>query len=186
MTHFPVSSDIDKKDLVLIMKRIFSIFLLTAMLLTSLSFVSCGKKMKIKDGNYYCEQNGVTYQVVEFEYLPVAIGKEYATFKDGNLEYKLYEIQGAAPERWLSTADGNLFCAIGEKIPAIDEMNVNGILVCYEQTNVVALATIRDMTEIESILGDFASGDVVKFPDAEIDQSLRLRLASNDPGYVYG
>ncbi len=167
------------------MKRIFSFFLLMAILLTSISLFSCGKKLKIKDGYYYCEQNDVTYQMVDFEYVPVAIGKEYATFKDINIEYKLYEIQGAAPEKWLSTADGNLFCAVGEKIPTVSEMNVDGILVCYEQTHVVALATIRNSAEISSILDDFANGDVVKFPDAEIDQSLKLRFTSAEYPWLY-
>ena len=167
------------------MKRIFSIFLLTALLLTSLSFVSCGKKLKIKDGYYYCEQNGVTYQMVDFVYVPVAIGQEYAKFKDKDIEFKLYEIQGAEPEKWLSTADGNLFCAVGENVPTLSEMNVNGILVCYEQTNVVALATIRKTSEINAIMSDFVNGDKVKFPDVEIDQSLKLRFMSSEYPWLY-
>ena len=167
------------------MKKTLSLFLLVAIIIAALNFVSCGTKLEIKDGYYYCSKNGVSYQMTPFEYVPVGIGQEYASFKDGSLEYKFYEIQNASPEKWLTTEAGNLFCAVGEAIPSLDEMEVNGILVCYEQTNVVALATIRNADEIKSIINDFKNGDAVKFPNAETDQHLKLRCASEKYPWLY-
>ena len=179
------NSDIDIKDKIITMKRIFSLFLLAAILLTSFSLASCGNKLKFKDGYYYCEQNGVSYQFVSFEYVPVAIGQEFAIMKDGQIEYKFHEIQGATSDKWITTSDGNLFCAVGEKIPTLGEMDVSGILVCYEQTNVISLATIRNESEITSIKNDFISGDTVKFPNAEVDQHLKLRFSSEEYPWLY-
>ena len=167
------------------MKKIISVFLLVAMMLTAFNLAACGNSMKIKDGNYYCSQNGVTYQMTPFEYVPVAIGKEYATFKGNGMEYKFHEIQGATPEKWLSTADGNLFCALGEKLPSLTEMESNGIMVCYEQTKVIALTTIRNAKEINSVINDFEKGNAVKFPDAETEQHYKLRFMSEKYPWLY-
>ena len=87
------------------MKKILALIICFATILTSLSFVSCGKTLHYKDGNYYCSQNGVTYKEVSFDYFPVAIGEKYAKLKDTQTgkEIELFEIQGADPEKWLST-----------------------------------------------------------------------------------
>ena len=47
------------------MKKIIAFIVCTAMVLTSLTFVSCGRSLKYEDGYYYCAQNGVTYQMAE-------------------------------------------------------------------------------------------------------------------------
>ena len=167
------------------MKKLFSIFLLVAVLASAFNLSSCGKSIKIKDGNYYCSQNGVTYQMTPFVYVPVAIGKEYAKLKGSNIEYEFYEIQGAAPEKWLSTSDGNLICAIGEKPPTLVEMESDSMLLCYEQTHIIALANIKNSSEINSIINDFEKGDVVDFPTFEVDKSYKLRFASAKYPWLY-
>ena len=174
-----------EKDRFYTMKRLFSVLLLVATLLSAFNFAACGNKMTIKDGYYYCSKNEVTYQMTPFVYVPVAIGKEYATFKNGDLEYTFHEIKGASPEKWLSTEDGSLFCAVGEKMPSLVEMDSNGILICYEQTNVVALGTIREANEIDSIINSFENGDTVKFHDGEVDQFYKLRFMSGKYPWLY-
>ena len=168
------------------MKKIFAIFLLIAILIASLSFVSCGKTLKYKDGYYYCSQNGVTYQMVSFEYVPVAIGAEYATLTDGLIDNKLYEIKGASPEKWLATADGNLFCAKGEKIPTLDEMEINSIVICYEQEAVISLATIKDAAEVDTVIDIFKNGNEIEYPIGnESSEFLKLRMTSEKYPWLY-
>lgn len=168
------------------MKKTLAIFLLIVILIASLSFVSCGKTLKYKDGYYYCSQNGITYQMVSFEYVPVTIGAEYATLTDGLIDNKLYEIKGVSPEKWLTTADGNLFCAQGEKIPTLDEMEISSILVCYEQEAVISLATIKDANEVGAILDIFKNGDSVEYPIGnETSEFLKLRMASEKYPWLY-
>ena len=168
------------------MKKTLAIFLLVAVLISSLSFVSCGKTLKYKDGYYYCSQNGISYQMVSFEYVPVAIGEEYATLTDGLIDNKLYEIKGVSPEKWLATADGNLFCAVGEYVPTLDEMDISSILICYEQEAVIALSTIKDEAEVAEVLDIFKNGDSVEYPIGnETSEFLKLRLASEKYPWLY-
>ena len=168
------------------MKKIIALIACAALLLTSLSLVSCGKSLTYKDGYYYCAQNGVSYQMVSFDYYPVAIGKEYATLKDGLIDNVLYEIQDAEPEKWLATKDGNLFCAVDEHIPTMDEMDIDSILICYESVAVISLASINDSSDVSSVLDNFKNGNVIEYPLAdEKDEFLKLRMTSKKYPWLY-
>jgi hypothetical protein len=170
------------------MKKILALIICFATILTSLSFVSCGKTLHYKDGNYYCSQNGVTYKEVSFEYFPVAIGEKYAKLKDTQTgkEIELFEIQGADPEKWLSTENGTLYCAIDEKIPTMNEMKVDRIVLCYEGVVVMALATITDEVDVAYILGRFNNGNVLERPLGNESESVyRLRMTSDDYSWIY-
>jgi len=168
------------------MKKIIALIACLAIILTSLAFVSCGRSLKYEDGYYYCAQNGVTYQMVSFEYAPIAIGKEYATLRDGLIDNVLYEIQNADPEKWLSTADGNLFCSVDETIPTVDEMEIDSVLVCYESVAIISLATITDTDDVAAILDNFANGNTVEYPIGdEKEEFLKLRLASSKYPWLY-
>lgn len=168
------------------MKKIISLVLCLAMVLTALTFTSCGKSLEYKDGYYYCPQNGVSYQVVSFEYEPVAIGKEYATLEEGLSVIKLYEIQNADPEKWLASDDGTLFCAADEKIPTMEEMEVDNILVCYESVATISLARITDADDIAAIIDNFSNGDVVEYPIGdEQEDFLKIKMSSAKYPWLY-
>ncbi len=168
------------------MKKLIAFVLCATMLIASLTLISCNKTLEYKDGYYYCSKNGVSYQLVSFEYYPVAIGKEYATLKDGLTETKLYEIQNAAPERWLATENGELFCAAGEKIPTLDEMNPDGIMICYESVATISLASITDAEDVDYVLNNFKNGDQVEYPVGDDKESfLKLRISSDKYPWLY-
>lgn len=170
------------------MKKTLVLIICLATILTSFSFVSCGKTLKYKDGNYYCSQNGVTYKEVSFEYFPVAIGEKYAKLNNmlETEEIELFEIQGADPEKWLSTENGTLYCAIDEKIPTMNEMGVDRIVLCYEGAVVMALATITDKADVAYILDSFNSGNALERPIGNESESVyRLRMTSADYSWLY-
>ena len=168
------------------MKKIISLILCLASILSLLSLVSCGKSLEYKDGYYYCPQNGVYYQIVSFEYEPVAIGKEYATLEEGLSVIKLYEIQNAAPEKWLASDDGTLFCAADEKIPNMNEMGVDSILVCYESVATISLARITDADDIASVIDNFANGDALEYPIGdEQEEFLKIKMSSKNYPWLY-
>lgn len=170
------------------MKKTFALIICLAVIWTSVSLVSCGKTLKYKDGNYYCSQNGVTYREVSFEYFPVAIGEKYAKLKDTQTdkEIELFEIQGADPEKWLSTETGTLYCALGEKIPTMNEMGIDRVVLCYEGAVVMALATITDVADVAYILNSFNNGNVLERPIGNEGESVyRLRMTSADYAWLY-
>ena len=111
------------------MKKIISIIIVGCIMLSAL-LTSCSPKLVYEDGRYYCSKNGVTYNLVDLQYLPVTIGEKYAVLNDGGERIDLYTIQGVAPEKWLTTKAGDLFCASDATIPDLAEMDVNKILIC--------------------------------------------------------
>lgn len=168
------------------MKKIIALILCVASVLSTLTFVSCGKSLEYKDGYYYCAQNGVSYQVVSFEYEPVAIGKEYATLEEGLSVIKLYEIQNADPEKWLASDDGTLFCAADENIPSLEEMSVDNILICYESVATVSLARITDADDVAAVLDNFANGDALEYPIGdEQEEFLKIKMSSKKYPWLY-
>ena len=168
------------------MKKIIALILCVATVLALLTFVSCGKSLEYKDGYYYCPQNGVSYQVVSFEYEPVAMGKEYATLEEGLSVIKLYEIQNADPEKWLASDDGTLFCAADEKIPTLKEMSVDNILVCYESVATVSIARITDADDVAAVIDNYLSGETVEYPIGdEQEEFLKIKMSSEKYPWLY-
>lgn len=168
------------------MKKIVSLLICAVLIVSSLVLTSCGKTLEFKDGNYYCSQNGVTYQLVSFDYTPVALGEEYATLIDGNVETKLFRIQGAEPEKWLSTEDGSLLCAVGEKIPTLDEMNVNEILVCYESVATISIAVVKEAKDVSAVVDNFKNGMELEYPvGKENERFLKLHMSSKIYPWLY-
>ena len=168
------------------MKKIIALILFATLFLTLFTFVSCGKSLEYKDGYYYCAQNGISYQMLSFEYEPVAIGKEYATLEEGLSVIKLYEIQGAEPEKWLASDDGTLFCASDEKIPTMDELEVDNILVCYESVATISIARITDPSDIEAVLDNFNDGDTVEYPIGDEQENFyKIKMSSAKYPWLY-
>ena len=168
------------------MKKIIALILFATSLLTLFTFVSCGKSLEYKDGYYYCAQNGVSYQMLSFEYEPVAIGKEYATLEEGLSVIKLYEIQGAEPEKWLASDDGTLFCAADENIPTMDELEVDNILVCYESVATISIARITNPSDIATVLENFNSGDAVEYPIGDEQENFyKIKMSSAKYPWLY-
>ena len=171
---------------ILKMKKIIALILFATSVFALFTFVSCGKNLEYKDGYYYCAQNGVSYQMLSFEYEPVAIGKEYATLEEGLSVIKLYEIQGAEPEKWLASDDGTLFCAEGEKIPEMDELDVDNILVCYESVATISIARITDPFDIAAVLDNFNNGDRVEYPVGdEYENFYKIKMSSAKYPWLY-
>lgn len=170
------------------MKKKLALILCISILISSVMLVSCGKSLKYEDGYFYCSQNGVTYKQVSFDYFPYAIGEKYAVLHDGLRAEgeELYEIQGVSPERWLSTATGTLFCAIDEKIPTMNEMNIDRVVLCYEGVAVMALATITEPDDVSYILNTFNNGNQLERPIGnETESFYRLRMTSKEYPWLY-
>lgn len=168
------------------MKKILISLALAAIMVLSLSLSSCGAKLVYKDGAYYCAKNGVRYQSVDLRYFSVTVGEKYAVIKDMD-KLELYEMKGVSPERWLTTKDGDLFCAEGEKIPTLAEMGVDTITICaVGDAAALALADIKNKENVSYILDSYLNGMELSYPDTyELSESLMLRFWAEEYSWLY-
>ena len=170
-------------------KKAVSILMAAVTVFCSLSFLSCGNKLKPdENGYYYCSKNGVTYKLVSYEYTPIALKDEkYATLEDGDNKQDLYPIMNAEPEKWLATSDGTLFCAVDEQVPELEQMEIDNILICREGTNaVISLAEIKNADAVATVLENIKSGSEIEYPAmSETEEYLSLRMSSEKYPWLY-
>ncbi len=168
------------------MKKIVS-FTLAALCALSLCLSSCSAKLEPTADGYYCSKNKVTYKLLDFQYVPVALGEEYATLKDGATDKSLFALKDVAPEKWLATDVGDLFCAVTEKIPTFYEMDMDKILICTAGgASIVSLVEIKKDADVEHISDLYTNGMTIVYPDTyEISENLILRFNSDDYHWFY-
>lgn len=168
------------------MKKTLISLALAAVLTLSLCLSSCGAKLEYKNGVYYCAKNGVSYVAVDLRYYSVTIGEKYATLKDA-VEEDLYEMKDISPERWLTTKGGDLFCAVGEKVPALSEMGVDTVTICaVGNAATLALAEVRNKETVKYVLDSYLDGTALTYPDTtEVSESLMLRFWAEEYAWLY-
>ena len=168
------------------MKKIFISLALVTVIVLSFCLSSCGAKLVYKDGAYYCAKNGVRYQSVDLRYFSVTVGEKYAVIKDMN-GLELYEMKDIAPEKWLTTKDGDLFCAEGEKIPTLSEMGVDKVTICaVGNAATLALADIGNKANVDYVLDAYLDGMSLTYPDTyEVSESLMLRFWAEEYAWLY-
>ena len=168
------------------MKKTFISLALAVVLVLSMCLSSCGATVRYKDGVYYCAKNGVSYKSVDLRYYSVTIGEKYATLKDA-IEQELYEMKDISPERWLTTKDGDLYCAVDEKIPTLSEMGVDTITICAVGSEaVLALAEVSNKDTVAYVLDAYLNGMALTYPDTyEVNESLMLRFWAEEYAWLY-
>lgn len=168
------------------MKKTFISLALAVVIVLSMCLSSCGATVRYKDGVYYCAKNGVSYKSVDLRYYSVTIGEKYATLKDA-IEQELYEMKDISPERWLTTKDGDLYCAVDEKIPTLSEMGVDTITICAVGSEaVLALAEVSNKDTVAYVLDAYLNGMALTYPDTyEVNESLMLRFWAEEYAWLY-
>ena len=168
------------------MKKTFISLALAVVIVLSMCLSSCGATVRYKDGVYYCAKNGVSYKSVDLRYYSVTIGEKYATLKDA-IEQELYEMKDISPERWLTTKDGDLYCAVDEKIPTLSEMGVDTITICAVGSEaVLALAEVSNKDTVAYVLDAYLNGMALTYPDTyEVNESLMLRFWAEEYAGLY-
>jgi len=169
------------------MKKRITAFLLAGCIVLTALLASCSPKLKYEDGGYYCAKNGVTYKLAELQYIPVTIGEKYAVLDDGGERTDLFTIQGASPEKWLTTEKGDLFYASSEKLPTLAEMDTDKILICTEgDAAVISLVEISNDANVDLITFTYNYGMEIEYPhEEEVNESLILRFTSEKYNWLY-
>ena len=182
----------EKKEAVIMVKKIsnrfFSLSLAVVVLIGALSFVSCNNKLVYEDGKFYCARTKVTYVEADFQYYPVSISAEkYGTLKENGEKTDLFSIENVAPEKWLATADGRLFCAEGEFVPTLAEFSADKILVCKEGTSLtMSVAELSSPQDVLAVLESLSNGVPVEYPTTgEAAEFLSIRFSSQLYPWLY-
>ncbi len=140
--------------------------------LALLMLVSCTPKLKYEDGGYFNEKNGITYYAAPLQYQ----AKSYINEESCKIDQKkiddivLYPISDMDGERWLCTADYQVFYAKGENVPSLWEMQVDRVYINKTVNLSYTLATILNKEKIEGLINVYRSG--VACTNSQVDPGL--------------
>lgn len=169
-------------------KGIISTLLLLSIVLGTLTMSSCGARLVYKDGSFYCSKNKVTYEEVDYKYAPVSLSKEkFADLVENGNKTELFSLENVDPDKWLATSDGRLFCARDEKVPSLEEMGVESVLICREGTNMtISLAEITNPDSVSVVLENIMNSKELEYPVVgEASEMLTLRMTSEKYPWLY-
>ncbi len=182
------------------MKHLRSLCPLLCLLLTlSGVFTSCGgRSVKIvaeDDDLFRNTATDSTYRVLPASYEPISRGEEYGRLKIGNVEFVLHEIPGLAPEHWLCSIYGDIYCNSSYDIPAFSDWNITVLHVCTNTNLIVDTLTVKPAnytTEQCRALFDllqncYRDGAATDYPSwAEVSRVYTLRFETDTlPGLYY-
>ena len=168
------------------MKKKIILLALAVVMTASFCLSSCSARLEYKDGVYYCERNGATYKTIDLHFYPATIGEKFAVLKgSGNTE--LFEIHGMPTDKWLTTENGDVFCAVDIEEPTLETMQVDKIYICMAGNNgVLALNQIDKAEDVNYIMNAYLGGASLEYPDThEVSESYLLRLASSKYSWLY-
>ena len=169
-------------------KKLILLTLIVVVVFSSFVFTSCKARLVYEDGVFYCAANKITYEEVDFQYLPVAVSTEkFGELNENGTKTDIFSIENASSDKWLATSDGRLFCAVGEKIPTLDELEVNKIFICREGSGMtISLAEITSAESIKTILDSIGGLVTVEYPEkGEATDLLTLRCSSSLYPWLY-
>lgn len=174
------------------MKKRF-VTLLSLLACASLLLASCAKlpKMEYENGVYTNAKTGIRYTAAPAYYEAIALEGEEAVARvmQKDNELLMYQMKGVAPEKMLASANYEVFCAVGTKLPELGEMDVERVLVCQTAGKTYELATLSSERDIAELVGAYCN--FAGFDANEIDVGLQkerydLKFSSKTvPGVYY-
>ncbi len=165
---------------------------LTALLLCLLLLASCARapKLKYEDGAYHISGLGTYVPAPDcYEARSIKTDKTVARMEQGELDDLLfYAIPDVPAEQMIASANYDLFCAEGTRLPELWEMDAERALVCQSASVTYSLASLSG-GELDGILSQ--SRDGARFSVKEIDPNLTYEVyeikfeSPRYPGFYY-
>ena len=163
---------------------------LTALLLALLLLLAgCTTKFE-RDADGYGFTNTKTdkhYTVLDSNYEAASYGAEMGEYTDKRFDYTVtfYEIPDQDPERFLTDAIGQVYCA-DQTLPDAAGWTVSAVLICQEDSISVELLRWTDAEKISAVTDAWFHGEEVEMPLGSYSESYRFKLMSKDyPGIYY-
>jgi hypothetical protein len=138
---------------------------------------SCAKapKMTYADGVFTVDGMGVRFEAAPayYEAKAYAESRPVARLEQGDMDDLIfYEIDGISPEKMISSANHELFCAAGTKLPELWEMSAVRAYVCQTASVTYSLATVEGDKALASLIDPYQNG--VSFLAKEIEAGLSM------------
>ena len=138
------------------MKRSMLKFL-PILLCTVVLFSACAKvpRLEGENGIYTYEKGGVSYVPAPSYYEAIGYrdGTEVARIKQkGQDDLLLYPIEGIDVSKMITTANCEIFCAVGVTMPTLRQMQPNKLNVCRTVEITYQLQEITDQADIEALV----------------------------------
>lgn len=130
-------------------------------------------------------RTGSTYQVLPASYEPVSRGEEYGRLDMDGVSFVLHEIPGLAPEEWLCSVYGDVYCNSSYEIALFEDWDIDVLHVCTNTNLVVDTLTVKASTypaeQCEALFdllqGDYKNGTPTDYPTwAEVARVYTLRF----------
>lgn len=157
------------------MKRTF-MRTLPLLLCALMLLCSCTKKapeMTYRDGVFSVNGLSVQYEAapVYYEAKAYVQDRPIARLEQGEMDDLIfYEISGVAPEKMISSANYELFCAVGTELPKLWEMSATVAHICQTTGATYSLATVEGEKALASLIDPYQNAPA--FPAKEIDVGL--------------
>ena len=153
-----------------------------------LCLCACGAKIEYnqEDGSYK-DKRGNEYLRAPSCYEPVSYLSEepWGTMVAGIGEFDLFAVANAEEGDWLTTADGDVLYKKGVTLPTLQEFSADQILICREGEIIHAFARVETQAEINEIVSTYLESESVPYPGRMAEQSLRLRMTSEEYPFLY-
>lgn len=165
-----------------IFKKITPLAVVCAVMLASAGCSSENKFGVNAEGQYVDKKTDIAYIDAPACYEPIEIGDELYG-KIGSAE--IYEIVGAAPEKWLCESTGTVFYASDAVLPTLDEMELSYAAVTVDATE---LFKITDGDMISALVSSYCEGEAIRKPnytDTMLNINWRLKFADTSVGIYY-
>ena len=144
---------------------------------------SCGDgihEIEKRAGGFADKTSGVTYKFAPMAYEPTAYEKEVFGKNDDGDEYHRVSFANGNivnSSDWLyAKDDGILAYNAGNKLPSFDQLEVNLINVCVENTSSIIISTIDKPNEIEALKDLFKNGITCKYDVASVSDSYSFKF----------
>ena len=153
---------------------------------------SCGDgihEIEKRAGGFADKTSGVTYKFAPMAYEPTAYEKE-AFGKDeyDDTYHRVSFTNGSIvnTSQWLY-AKYDALLAYNEKnvLPSFDELEVNLVNICVENTSSIIMSTIDKQNEIEKLTDLFKNGVICKYDVAPVSDSYSLKFVSGKYPIAY-
>ncbi len=170
-------------------RKKLTLTILTSVILFALLFSSCSDglvSLKYEDGVLYNSKLNLRYVNLPTYIEPVAVGEEYAVYKDRDLT--LYEIPGLDPEKWLTESYfgiASVFCTEDIQISSLSEFEPNSAIVCISDEITFGLATISDSEKLAEIVDLFENGTAEEYPLIDSIDLYSLKFTSEKYPNIY-
>lgn len=161
--------------------------LASAVLLSVLSLVGCGRKFEARGMSIVDKKTGSSYK-----YLPACFepaeksNKEYGSAEISGAKQSLYSIRGLDTAKWLCTEWGDVLYAGEEELSTLSAFEPIRAYLCYTGGSVSVSFAVIEGDDLEKLVSTWNGGEAAVKPISDPDETYLIKFESEKfPGLYY-